>query len=842
MTMVSPRHQPVSSSSMGSMDDFLNLDMTSSSASAGGVGDAGDFYSDLFPSPSPHLSDVASPSSATTFLPTTPPLQALQPQTAMDTIDISNHTVFSDLYRTYIEPLQSQTSTKNDYPNGLGNGTGAMGPGAFSFNDLFASYAAAASASSNSTVNGANNTSMNPSETLLPQTSTTVGGVMGASNGATTTMVGGFPFTIDPQLVATPALQDINSTSLALPTPTKPTTLPTPIINKSAPRAPTASIDEDDEDEDDDEEDEDEDMLPKGKGGKGKKLSGGVSTGGIVKRTGATSCVVRDADSNDPDDWRPSPEEYKKLSSKEKRQLRNKISARNFRVRRKEYITTLENQISDRDKLIDAIRDELGAQQLQNSELRQEIDALKKAMLDGRHPHPVGLPPPTPLAALSPPNKKSTKSALAKANPNKDVAAAAGGSSKGFWGGAHNPMGMGGITPVHSAFSILPDGAANLASVLSGKGAGYTISTMPTPIPPPMGGPGAKWLAALQDNINPQLNGFDDTAFFIVFFWIGGRRVARVVVQWIWIESVEPADPTCGPTSATGRPAAATATTKQQQQWNGYSDINPFTIKTLDSYRLQLWAKMAQDSAQQAQSQQQQAQVDLQLQQQQMQQQNLFNTFYSSGLSGGMKPHYFSTPASKDVKQEKENVVVPKGAPLSAVLAGKAAASLSSSSSLLSPTIKKEPTTSPLLASSSSLPSVASAQATLAATAISHSIVSRMGSAFWDAFSASSSSLVAPSSHSVPVPTRNWDMDKVQRVLEGKAVLKVVDVEGPPTAATMAAADLGLEEKMGAMNIGGSSKQSQTQPTVWGCAGQRRSTTVESWVGGASEKKRILGS
>jgi hypothetical protein len=32
---------------------------------------------------------------------------------------------------------------------------------------------------------------------------------------------------------------------------------------------------------------------------------------------------------------RPAPEEYAKLSSKEKRQLRNKISARNFRHRRK---------------------------------------------------------------------------------------------------------------------------------------------------------------------------------------------------------------------------------------------------------------------------------------------------------------------------------------------------------------------------------------------------------------------------------------------------------------------------------------------------------------------------
>ena len=36
-----------------------------------------------------------------------------------------------------------------------------------------------------------------------------------------------------------------------------------------------------------------------------------------------------------PADWRPSPEMLAKMTSKEKRQLRNKISARNFRVRRK---------------------------------------------------------------------------------------------------------------------------------------------------------------------------------------------------------------------------------------------------------------------------------------------------------------------------------------------------------------------------------------------------------------------------------------------------------------------------------------------------------------------------
>jgi hypothetical protein len=38
---------------------------------------------------------------------------------------------------------------------------------------------------------------------------------------------------------------------------------------------------------------------------------------------------------SDEIDWRPDPETLKKMTSKERRQLRNKISARNFRVRRK---------------------------------------------------------------------------------------------------------------------------------------------------------------------------------------------------------------------------------------------------------------------------------------------------------------------------------------------------------------------------------------------------------------------------------------------------------------------------------------------------------------------------
>jgi bZIP-type transcription factor MBZ1 len=43
----------------------------------------------------------------------------------------------------------------------------------------------------------------------------------------------------------------------------------------------------------------------------------------------------RHSEEGPADDWRPTPKEYQKLSSREKRQLCNKISARNFRNRRK---------------------------------------------------------------------------------------------------------------------------------------------------------------------------------------------------------------------------------------------------------------------------------------------------------------------------------------------------------------------------------------------------------------------------------------------------------------------------------------------------------------------------
>lgn len=54
----------------------------------------------------------------------------------------------------------------------------------------------------------------------------------------------------------------------------------------------------------------------------------------------------KDEDDMDEDERLLASEEGKKLSSKERRQLRNKVSARAFRSRRKEYITQLESEIA----------------------------------------------------------------------------------------------------------------------------------------------------------------------------------------------------------------------------------------------------------------------------------------------------------------------------------------------------------------------------------------------------------------------------------------------------------------------------------------------------------------
>ncbi|KAH8826214.1 hypothetical protein DL96DRAFT_1529703 [Flagelloscypha sp. PMI_526] len=212
-----------------------------------------------------------------------------------------------------------------------------------------------------------------------------------------------------------------------------------------------------------------------GKGArKGTVQSGGVTkTRAPVKKASPVPVTPihpkqeHDDEDDIPADWRPSPEVLAKMTSKEKRQLRNKISARNFRVRRKEYITTLEGDVAERDKLLSAIRSELGTTQSENQALRAEIAALKRALLSGSAPTPsllqqsdipASLPSPATTATSSP-ELEMKQQFTPPSSPlvKKDVPIAGPSAPRAFWAGGATPAGTAasGFTSVHRM--VLPE-------------------------------------------------------------------------------------------------------------------------------------------------------------------------------------------------------------------------------------------------------------------------------------------------------------------------------------------------------------------------------------------------
>ncbi|KAF9962488.1 hypothetical protein BGZ72_004857 [Mortierella alpina] len=89
-----------------------------------------------------------------------------------------------------------------------------------------------------------------------------------------------------------------------------------------------------------------------------------------------------DSDSDDlethgSDPLKPSESELKNMTSKERRQLRNKLSARNFRVRRKEYIGTLENQVKEARREAMDLQRRLIQSELNCQFLRQELETAR---------------------------------------------------------------------------------------------------------------------------------------------------------------------------------------------------------------------------------------------------------------------------------------------------------------------------------------------------------------------------------------------------------------------------------------------------------------------------------
>ncbi|KAK0554410.1 hypothetical protein OC846_002142 [Tilletia horrida] len=133
---------------------------------------------------------------------------------------------------------------------------------------------------------------------------------------------------------------------------------------------------EEDEDEELDDEEDDLNTSNSFNDANGKKSGFGSTTASPSSVLGVPASLASISE-----DMRPSAEEYRKLSSKEKRQLRNKISARNFRTRRKEYIGQLEDQIADRDQIIEGLRLQVAKLTTSNRELTEEVKTLKAQSL-----------------------------------------------------------------------------------------------------------------------------------------------------------------------------------------------------------------------------------------------------------------------------------------------------------------------------------------------------------------------------------------------------------------------------------------------------------------------------
>ncbi|KAJ7034577.1 hypothetical protein C8F04DRAFT_956163 [Mycena alexandri] len=513
-------------------------------------------------------------------------------------------------------------------------------------------------------------------------------------------------------------------------------------------------------------------IAPVKVGGHGKARKGTVVSGGIKKASASSAASTsaakentataagkgggddEDDDDDLPADWRPPPEVFQKMSSKEKRQLRNKISARNFRVRRKEYISTLEDNIAERDRLLSAIRSELGSTQSENLALRQEIAALKRTLLEGRGPAPV-LPPPAPLSpSLGSITPSLTTSLTSTAGPSaasgapkdlpaahtlKDVGASssAAAATSRFWQG--HGLGMGGYTSVHTA--RIPEllGASPFAASPFAQGE--------------VGRPAKRE----QENLNPLLN------------VAPAGKVTEVVRAGL------------GLGAGTGAPNGSEA----------FGDANPFTVRSLDAYRMHLWGRMAAHSAYTNASGSASG-----------------SGGYTplSGLAGGLRPKYFASPA---------------------FYAGHVGASSASASSSSVSSSSYGGGNGNGNGGDKATPS--ERETAMYAALASQTLLRRLGGAFWEAFSGAESKPLNAGAGGIGgasgsgAQQRGWDAEKVRKVLEGKAVVRVVDVEPPATRSAPASP-----------RVGASVPAMQQVPTTTAQGGQEKKC-------GGSECAKVLG-
>ncbi|ODO09731.1 hypothetical protein I350_01947 [Cryptococcus amylolentus CBS 6273] len=279
-------------------------------------------------------------------------------------------------------------------------------------------------------------------------------------------------------------------------------------------------------------------------------FSAGKGKGG--KKGGGLSSVVREdgEDMDDDDSWRPSPEEYKKLSSKEKRQLRNKLSARAFRTRRKDYIGTLEGHIKDRDMVIDDIRSELTTAKNENQDLRRELEALKASTMAILHPETA-----TPAPAPPPLVRRPTSNQINTYNPRKDLPPSL---KKGRWN--NDNMFGGGPTVCHTMFTpdlVLPP--AETSTNVNNPKKLRSFADIP------------------RTNMNPLLNSPPSSPKL--------RPLPAHQTQTPFPQPLSHPAPSLPSSTSTSLP------------FPDWADQTPYNARVTDLYRMQLWSRLTREAA-----------------------------------------------------------------------------------------------------------------------------------------------------------------------------------------------------------------------------------------------------
>lgn len=331
-------------------------------------------------------------------------------------------------------------------------------------------------------------------------------------------------------------------------------------------------------------------------------MFGGVKGKGGKKGGGLSSVVIEnDGDRDEDDDWRPSPEEYKKLSSKEKRQLRNKLSARAFRNRRKNYVQELEGHIRDRDRLIDAVRRELGNARDEADELRREVAMLKRAAAE---PTPSALQRPS----LAPDNGLAAAFGVQPASPGSTAQAASQAIKQRL---AQQQAAAQATSPL-STFDPRKDISTSslLAGSLSPKSirkfwatdpsAGFGTSrytSVQTALVPDLTLPPTEAAATRpglptfpRTNLNPAMNVSFGSSSPASSSSAASPDYSSATASTSRRSSATSASSALGPTGDAFQPDLTTTF----EAWSGANDFN---LRSLDAYRMQLWSRMARDAA-----------------------------------------------------------------------------------------------------------------------------------------------------------------------------------------------------------------------------------------------------